>query len=233
MCFHNSMSKKAKEVAARYGRKSDIIEIVQDIINEQYHSNAFTNPVYPVITTSDEVQAFNWGLIPFWTKSDESANDIRRMTYNAKAETIFEKPSFRNPILSKRCLVPSTGYFEWRHEGSSKIPYYIYLKDEEIFSMAGVYDIWDNPQNEELLYTFSIITTTANPLTAYIHNTKQRMPVILSREDEEKWLDRKLSKTEIQSFLKPFDENKMDAYIVDKDFPKRNPHDRTILDRAG
>lgn len=233
MCFHNSMSKKAKEVAARYGRKSDIIEIVQDIIDEQYHSNAFTNPISPIITTSDEVQVLNWGLIPFWTKSDEAANDIRKMTYNAKAETIFEKPSFRNPILSRRCIVPSTGYFEWRHEGANKIPYFIYLKDEQIFSMAGVYDIWDNPENKELLHTFSIITTTANPLTAYIHNTKQRMPVILSQEDEEKWLDPKLSKSDIRSFLKPFDEDKMDAYIIEKDFLKRNPYDPSILDKAG
>lgn len=155
------------------------------------------------------------------------------MTYNAKAETIFEKPSFRNPILSKRCIVPSTGYFEWRHEGVNRIPYYIYLKDEEIFSMAGVYDIWENPENKELLHTFSIITTNANPLTAYIHNTKQRMPVILLEEEEEKWLDPKLSKADIQSFFKPFDENKMDAYIIDKDILKRKPHDPKILDKAG
>lgn len=140
MCFHNSMSKKAQQLAARYGRKSDVIEIVQDIINEQYHVNAFNFPKCPIITTSDEIQVFNWGLIPFWVKNEKNADEIKRMTLNARADTIFEKPSFRELIKKKRCIIPSTGYFEWRHEGSKKIPYYIHLKEEEIFSMAGVYD---------------------------------------------------------------------------------------------
>lgn len=136
------MSAKAIKLAARYGRKSDVVEIYQDILNEQYHVNAFNFPKYPIITKSDEVQVFNWGLIPFWTKDETNADEIRRMTLNARADTIFEKPSFREPIMKKRCIVPSTGYFEWRHEGSKKIPYYIYLKDEPIFSMAGIYDTW-------------------------------------------------------------------------------------------
>ena len=140
MCFHNSMSAKAIKVAARYGRQSDVVEIYQSILDEQYHVNAFTFPRYPIITSSDEVQVFNWGLIPFWVRSEEDATEIRKMTLNARADTIFEKPSFREPIMKKRCIVPSTGYFEWRHEGANKIPYYIYVKDEPIFSMAGIYD---------------------------------------------------------------------------------------------
>ena len=124
MCFHNSMSAKTIKVAARYGRQSDIVEIYQSILDEQYHVNAFTFPRYPIITSSDEVQVFNWGLIPFWVRSEEDATEIRKMTLNARADTIFEKPSFREPIMKKRCIVPSTGYFEWRHEGANKIPYY-------------------------------------------------------------------------------------------------------------
>jgi len=136
------MSAKAIKVAARYGRKSDVVGIYQSILDEQYHVNAFTFPKYPIITSSDEVQVFNWGLIPFWVRTEEDATEIRKMTLNARADTIFEKPSFREPIMKKRCIVPSTGYFEWRHEGANKIPYYIYLKDEPIFSMAGIYDRW-------------------------------------------------------------------------------------------
>ena len=74
------MSAKAIKLAARYGRKSDIVEIYQDILNEQYHVNAFNFPKYPIITKSDEVQVFNWGLIPFWTKGETNADEIRRMT---------------------------------------------------------------------------------------------------------------------------------------------------------
>ena len=117
------------------------------------------------------------------------------MTLNARADTIFEKPSFREPIIKKRCLIPSTGYFEWRHEGVKKIPYYIYLKDEKIFS---------------------IITTDTNPLTDYINNAKHRMPAILSKEDEEKWLDPTLPKKEISSLLKPFEAERMDAFTIKK-----------------
>lgn len=231
MCFHNSMSKKAIEVAARYDRKSDIVEIYQDILNEQYHVNAFNFPKYPVITKSDEVQVYNWGLIPFWVKSEEDADEIRRMTLNARADTIFEKPSFREPIMRKRCLIPSTGYFEWRHEGSKKIPYYIYVKDEPIFSMAGIYDTWLDKSTGEEYSTFSMITTDTNPLTDYIHNTKHRMPAILSKENEEKWLDTHLTKEEISSLLKPFDAEKMDAYVIENDFIKKAPTDRTILQK--
>ncbi|WP_294593740.1 SOS response-associated peptidase [uncultured Bacteroides sp.] len=232
MCFHNSMSAKAVKLAARYGRKSDTIEIAQDIINEQYHVNAFNFPKCPVITSSDQIQAFNWGLIPFWVKTEENAEEIKRMTLNARADTIFEKPSFREPIMKKRCIVPSTGYFEWRHEGSRKIPYYIYLKDEEIFSMAGVYDTWLDKSTGVEHTTFSIITTDTNPLTNYIHNTKHRMPAILSKEDEEKWLEPDLSKSEITSLLKPYNAGLMDAYVIRNDFVKKVPTDETILERA-
>lgn len=153
------MSAKAVKLAARYGRKSDIVEIYHDI-------------------------------------------------------------------------VPSTGYFEWRHEGTSKIPYYIYLKDESIFSMAGIFDRWIDKETGEVYDTFSIITTDTNPLTDYIHNTKHRMPAILQKEDEEKWLDPSLPKDEISILLKPFNVDKMDAYQIKNGFIKKVPTDPTILERA-
>lgn len=232
MCFHNSMSAKAIKLAARYGRKSDIVEIYQDILNEQYHVNAFNYPKCPIITESDEIQVFNWGLIPFWIKYEKNAEEIKRMTLNARADTIFEKPSFREPIMKKRCIIPSTGYFEWRHEGKKKIPYFIFLKDEPIFSMAGIYDSWLDKKTGEVKQTFSIITTDANPLTDYIHNTKHRMPAILSKEEENRWLDSSLSKTEIDSLLNPYEADKMDAYIVENDFINKASTDPSILQRV-
>lgn len=226
------MSAKAIKLAARYGRKSDIVEIYQDILNEQYHVNAFNYPKCPIITESDEIQVFNWGLIPFWTKDEKNAEEIKRMTLNARADTIFEKPSFREPIMKKRCIIPSTGYFEWRHEGKKKIPYFIFLKDEPIFSMAGIYDSWLDKKTGEVKQTFSIITTDANPLTDYIHNTKHRMPAILSKEEENRWLDSSLSKTEIDSLLNPYEADKMDAYIVENDFINKASTDPSILQRV-
>lgn len=232
MCFYNSMSKKAKQLAARYGRKSDIVEIYKDILEEKYRVSAFTYPEYPIITKLEEIQVFKWGLIPFWTKDEQDAEKVRKMTFNARTESIFEKPSFREPIKRRRCIVPSTGFFDWRHEDKKKIPFFISVKNEDIFSMAGIYDVWNDKATGELLHTFSIITTQANPLMSYIHNTNMRMPAILSKENEEKWLNPNLSEIEIKSLLIPFDESKMFAYQIENDFLKKDPEDETILQRA-
>lgn len=98
--------------------------------------------------------------------------------------------------------------------------------------MAGIYDRWLDKETGEEYDTFSIITTDANPLTDYIHNTKHRMPAILSKEDEKKWLDSSISKTDIESLLKPFEADRMDAYVIENDFIKKAPTDPTILQRA-
>ena len=98
--------------------------------------------------------------------------------------------------------------------------------------MAGIYDRWLDKEAGEEYDTFSIITTDSNPLTDYIHNSKHRMPAILSKEDEEKWLNPSLSKVEINSLLKPFDTDKMDAYIIENDFIKKITTDPSILQRA-
>lgn len=234
MCFHYSMSAKAAELAKRYGRKTDAVEMLRDVTEEQYHINAFINPECDIVTLDDEIQTAFWGLIPFWTKTQDDAKKIRTMTYNARSETVFQLSSFREPIMKKRCLIPSTGYIEYHHnEDKSTQPYFIYLADDEIFSMAGVYDIWYNPQNGEFIKTFSLITTQANVLTAQIHNggkNPRRMPVILSKENEEKWMDSKLKKEHIELLLKPFDAEQMNAYKINKDFIKKNPKDESIIE---
>lgn len=232
MCYHNSMNKKTRQLAARYHRKTDVIEIAEEIIGEQYHVSAFNNPEYPIVTADPEIRIFRWGLIPFWAKTAEEADKIRRQTYNARAESIFQKPSFRHSIRSKRCLVPSTGWFDWRHENGKKIPYYIYVKNEDIFSMAGIYDSWKDLATGKTCYTFSIITTEANELMHCIHNTNFRMPVIVHKEEEEKWLYPQLRDSEIRSFFAPFDDDLTEAYIIRNNFLRKNSHDPTILDTA-
>lgn len=98
MCFHNSMSAKAIKVAARYGRKSDVVEIYQSILDEQYHVNAvLLSPDILSLPSSDEVQVFNWGLIPFWVRSEEDATEIRKMTLNA-----VRIPFSRNRLSANR-----------------------------------------------------------------------------------------------------------------------------------
>ena len=235
MCFYNSQSKRALDLAKRYNRKTDIIEIVQEIIDEQYKVTAFTHPVCPIVTNDPSIQTAKWGLIPGWTKTSEEASKIRKMTLNARSETIFNLPSFRNSIVKRRCLIPSTGYFEFHHEGKEAIPYYIFLKDDAIFSLGGVYELWKDPSTNELSKSFSILTVPANEICTFIHNggkTPFRMPLIISKENEEYWLDDSLKSDEIKNLFLPFDNNRMGAFPVSKDFLKKNPDDASIIEPA-
>ena len=235
MCFYNSQSKRALDLANRYGRKTDIIEIVQEIIDEQYKVTAFTNPVCPIVTKDLSIQTAKWGLIPGWTKTTEEASKIRKMTLNARSETVFSLPSFRNSILKRRCLIPSTGYFEFHHEGKEAIPYFIYLKNREIFSLGGVYELWKDPSTNELSQTFSVLTVPANEICTFIHNsgkTPFRMPLIISKENEEYWLDDSLKSDEIKNLFLPFENDRMCAFPVSKDFLKKKSDDASIIEPA-
>jgi putative SOS response-associated peptidase YedK len=166
--------------------------------------------------TPGEVQMFQWGLVPFWVKDRAAADAIRLKTFNARAESITEKPSFRHSIRNKRCLVISRGFFEWQQRDNIKIPYYIYLDNEEPFAFAGIYDNWSDPGTGEYITTFSIITTRANPLLEKIHNTKQRMPVILPADIEKEWLNRDTDPEKILNYLNPYDEKLMKAHTVSR-----------------
>src|SRR6186713_854922 len=108
MCFHNSLSKKAQEVANRFNAQ---VELDFDPV---YHATGFTYPAWPVITAEDpdKIKLYRWGLIPHWAKDFETAKQIRAQTLNAKSETVFEKPSFKFSIHQKRCMVLSTGFYE-------------------------------------------------------------------------------------------------------------------------
>ena len=222
-------------LAKRYGRKTDIVEIAQVILDEKYKVSAFTHPTCPVITPNESIEVANWGLIPYWTKTPEDAKKISKMCLNAKTETVFNLPSFRSPILTKRCLIPVTGYFEFHHSGQAVTPYHIFLRDEEVFSLGGLYERWQNPFTKDITQTFSILTVPANELCVGIHNGGKnpfRMPLIIGREKEEQWLDHSLNKAEIEYFFLPFDSDRMDAYPVAKDFLKKRPDDSSIIEPA-
>ncbi|GIP61114.1 SOS response-associated peptidase [Paenibacillus woosongensis] len=148
-----------------------------------------------------------WGLVPSWAKDDKIGSKM----INARAETITEKPSFNRLLSSRRCIIPADGFYEWQQRAGGKQPFRITLKDESIFSFAGLYDIWTNKDGNKLA-TCTIITTEPNSLMADIHN---RMPVILRKEEENEWIDR--DNTDVQAllkFLKPYDAHEMRTYPV-------------------
>lgn len=213
MCFHYAYIADKVKTAKRYGVQNP------PEFEPIFHANAFANPPMPVITSEEpnELNFYNWGLIPSWIKTLEAANDINKKTANARSETVFEKPSFRSAIKSRRCIVPASGFYEWRHEGKEKTPYFVSAKDQEIFSFAGIYESWTNTATGEIINSFSILTMEANELMQYVHNNRNRMPVILSKEDEKYWLSNLKSNDEISKAITeyPSDNMKYDA-IDDK-----------------
>lgn len=181
-----------------------------------YFYKAFSNPHIPVISGNEPSKAvlMQWGLIPSWTKDREKAGQIRKGTYNARAESIHEKASFREPFRRGRCLVLAHGFFEWQHVKGARIPWYIRLKDDAPFAFAGLSDQWADPDTGEQHRTCSIITTDANPLMEKIHNTKKRMPVILPREKEHEWITGEISLRNAKQLLIPLDDSKLHAHTV-------------------
>ncbi|WP_338542840.1 SOS response-associated peptidase [Paenibacillus tundrae] len=151
--------------------------------------------------------SLRWGLVPSWAKDDKIGSKM----INARAETLDEKPAFKRLISSKRCIVPCNGFYEWKKEGSNKQPMRILMKDNSIFSLAGLYDTWID-QDGRKLSTCTIITTEPNSLMSDIHD---RMPVILRSQDEAEWLKKDSDKESILGLLRPYDAAGMSAYKVD------------------
>ncbi len=148
-----------------------------------------------------------WGLIPSWAK-DAS---IGYKMINARAETVATKPSFRDALKKRRCLIPADGFYEWQKNGTTKTPFCFTMADDSAFAFAGLWEQWKSPAGQ-LVETCSIITTTPNALCADVHD---RMPVILFEDTYDLWLDPGNQKTDaVCDLLKPFDAKLMRRYEV-------------------
>jgi putative SOS response-associated peptidase YedK len=141
----------------------------------------------------DKLEYLKWGLVPSWAKDPKIGNKM----FNARAETLNEKPSFKRLINSKRCLIPASGFYEWKKMNSKKQPFFIQPKDEEIMSLAGLYDEWEDPEGRTLK-TFTIITKEATEQMQGVH---ERMPVIISEDDEDRWLNPNNNYDDIKDLL--------------------------------
>ncbi|WHY75161.1 SOS response-associated peptidase [Neobacillus sp. WH10] len=197
---------------------------IQSFLEEELYSPSYniapSQSVLAVINDGrvNRMGFLKWGLVPPWAKDLSVGNKM----INARAETISEKPSFRNAFKKKRCIVIADSFYEWkRHEDKTKTPMRIKLKSNELFAMAGIWEGWKSPDGKTL-YTCSVITTGPNELMKDIHD---RMPAILKREDEKIWLDTAISDTtRLKPLLVPFDENEMETYEVSSlvNSPKNN-----------
>lgn len=171
-------------------------------------------PTQPVLTVRREqrekVRRFTtmrWGLIPHWAKDASIGN----RTLNARSETITRTPAFRDSILTKRCLIPADGFYEWAAMGGVKQPYCFEVGDGEVFALAGLWDEWRSPEGE-VIESCTILTTTPNSLVADMHD---RMPVIVKPDQYEVWLDPDVTDfAAIRDILQPYGADQMRRYPV-------------------
>jgi putative SOS response-associated peptidase YedK len=212
MCFTVNVNLVKEELENRYG--ATLID--PDKYRPSYYYNAFSLPHLPAFCSGmpRKLRLLQWGLIPSWTKTIDDANIIRLKTFNARAETLLQKPSFSGSFRSGRCIIPVKGFFEWQHAGKEKIPWYICNFKDEIISFAGLYSDWTETSTGEVFSTFSIVTTDANDLMAMIHNSGKRMPVILDKPSEDTWMDTSLNLNEINDVLKPCPSELLKAHTV-------------------
>jgi putative SOS response-associated peptidase YedK len=162
---------------------------------------------------------FQWGFIPWYTKP-EQVPIIQNQTLNCISEEMYDKNSYKDSLKEgKRCLIPFTGFYEWRwsdEKGKEKIPHFIFVKGQPIFSVAGIYSSWHDKASDQYILTFSVLTTKANTLMEEIHNSKKRMPVVIPKEYEKDWLNPNLTKDDVLALCQPLDADKMDAYTISK-----------------
>jgi putative SOS response-associated peptidase YedK len=164
-------------------------------------------------STIRELQMLRWGLIPFWAK-DQS---IGYKMINARAETVGKKPAFREAFKRRRCLIPADGFYEWKRIEKRKQPYLVQMANGALFAFAGLWDRWTGPESETI-ESCTILTTDANELVSRLHD---RMPVILSPGDYERWLDPNVKNLDgLMQLLSPFPADFMTAYPVSPELNK-------------
>ncbi|MET6989369.1 SOS response-associated peptidase [Sediminicola arcticus] len=171
------------------------------------------SPVYPEVSS--------WGLVPHWVKNKDQLKKVWNSNLNARGETIFEKPSFREAAKNSRCIIYIDGFYEHHHFNGKTYPFYIEKKDHSPMALAGLWSDWYEANTKTWLNTFSIVTTTGNSMMSKIHNNPKlngaRMPVILHSELENEWLKPvhdDLDKQQLEKMISAFPENKLEAYTV-------------------
>jgi putative SOS response-associated peptidase YedK len=175
----------------------------------QQSYNVAPGMLYPALFRESPLKAelMKWGLVPFWNKEPK----VKFSTINARAETLRTSPVFREAYKKHRCLIPVRGFYEWRKNADgTKTPFFIHLKSRDTFAFAGIWDVWKDVEGVEFK-SYAIITTTPNEKMAKIHT---RMPVILSKADEDIWTDPVADVSVLQALLKPYGDDDMDMYRI-------------------
>jgi putative SOS response-associated peptidase YedK len=154
------------------------------------------------------IRAYRWGLIPSWAKDEKIASKL----FNARAETLATSGAFRESFRRRRCIVPADGFYEWQRSGGLRQPFLIQRADGAPLALAGLWSGWRHPETEQVIRTFTIVTTSANGPVSAVHD---RMPVILEQRDWSRWLDPSTQDVaELEELLVPVPDDELVLYPV-------------------
>jgi len=169
-----------------------------------------TDPAAVVVERADRraIRAYRWGLIPSWSKDEKVASKM----FNARAETLATSGAFRESFRRRRCIVPADAFYEWQRQGGARQPFLIRRGDGAPLALAGLWSGWHHPETEQVIRSFTIVTTTANQKLSSIHN---RMPVVLAPKDWDLWLDPANRETEeLTGLLQPSGDDELVLFPV-------------------
>jgi putative SOS response-associated peptidase YedK len=199
MCGRFALFDKSK-LEAKYGVKVGPSLELPDRYNVAPRSNV-------LLVTAEGIELMNWGYLPFYEKDPVKG----RRLINAKAESVGEKSLYKQSLLERRCVIPANGFYEWKETPEGKIPYYFFPKDNALFSLAGIFEVRPDAEGKDYK-TFAIITTEPNLMMGEVHD---RMPVILSRDEEDGWLNPDIVEVErLMPLLHRYPDELMASYVV-------------------
>ncbi len=208
MCGRFVISKFPEDVARWFGTNGPVP-------NSRPRYNVAPTDQIAVVRFNPEARertldTLRWVLVPYWAKDVKSGATM----INAKAETVAEKPAFREAFKSRRCLIPADGFYEWKKlDAKTKQPYAIVMKDRSLFGFAGLWERWKDKASGEVVRSFTIVTTTPNEVCAPVHD---RMPVIVDPANYGKWLgEEPADPVRLLQMLKPFPAGAVMAFRVD------------------
>ncbi|MEA3417813.1 MAG: SOS response-associated peptidase [Campylobacterota bacterium] len=207
-----------KAVNNYYGRFNDKIGMLVP------HYNIAPSQSLVALLNNGNYTFTHFGLIPHWMKEKKT------VAINARSETLSQKPSFRDPFKRKRCLIPVNGFYEWKKEGNTKVPYWFYPSDGDYFALAGLWDQWVDKESGEIITSSAIITTEPNKIMKPIHD---RMPVILKPDAWKLWLDPDIQESgALIPLLEPSDSKLMSIYEVSTYVNSPAHDDRKAIEAA-
>lgn len=236
MCFHTSTTHKTKKLEEHFKVKLNT-ESVRPIFDKpNYHLNGFSHPNMLVIPQekNDVLAPGVWGMVPSNKKGNQIKDYYKEAVrygggLNARSEKLFQHYMYRESAMTRRCIIPVTGFYEPHDYKKKKYPFFIQGKERQPLALAGIYSVIDT------YITFTILTKAASPLFEKIHNLKKRQPVILDDNCTKDWLNNDLSQNDINGIVDTkYPEAKLDAYTVSKELfsPKVDSNVETIIERV-